>query len=144
MRGAMGVRKGQEGPGVPMVDAEPPVEAWVGPWQYQWVPGGWGRGSTHPVYPPSRTQPVQPSCSAHPSCSARYEEGATETGSLARPKEILGSITHIPGWISLGPARTPLTQAPQSPSWSLPVGPAGMLDRARMTVLDLINRAGPH
>ena len=54
MRGAQDVRKGQEGPGVPWVDADTPVQPSVGPWQYQ-------SAARYPVYHPPGTHPVYPS-----------------------------------------------------------------------------------
>ena len=69
MRGAHGVRRALEGPGVPWVDAEAWSEAWVGPWQYQSaygrvIPGGGGVLPTR--YTRYSTLPVPTHCTRPP------------------------------------------------------------------------------
>ena len=65
--GRPGVRKGQEGPGVPGRAQKRGSGSLVGPWQYQIRVYGWvGRGTTQPVYPPWYPPGIPPS-RYHPS-----------------------------------------------------------------------------
>ena len=87
MRGASGVRRGLEGPGVPLVDAETLVGWWLGPGNTNQRLGGWlGR---YPVYhPPSthpaRTTPVHPSPTTARARRTTCRRRCTRNSSLGR------------------------------------------------------------
>ena len=93
MRGAMVCGRVQQGPWSAMVDAEPPVEAWVGPWQYQ-CSGGWVLGGTIPgtTPPPGTHLPHQPRVPTTGTARTTRDGTSTppETAVLESTKEILG------------------------------------------------------
>ena len=118
-----GCAEGPAGPGVPMVDAETRVGAWVGPWQYQCRPlgGYWVGGrvvpTQYPVYPlpvpgipPSRYPPARPPV---------LQCGLDETAALRSTKEILG-IEYAPTPYMVYrsvPHASPDARLPPGPSW---------------------------